>query len=204
MPAKKEKSKKKWLTWGIVIIVIVIIAIGVVSIITKESNTIKPETGDVDEDVGEYTFDVTPAMTSDNSPQPYNIITENQNGDGFMAFDHGSRVWSHTGISADWITFDFGLGNEKQIEKYVITAGDAKGAPIYWALYGYNSPTDRSSDFTKVDERKDINDWGTGESKTFYMNNDASFRFYRFQVFILMDESSRLQIKEIEYMEKTS
>lgn len=188
--------EKKNVICGILIIIILIAIISGLWNLSKSDDLITGQTIKI------HTEDLTPAMTSENDPIPYRVITETQTGEPNRAFDHTDKAWYHDDSEGRWITFDFGSGNEKQIEKYVITSAHYKGAPKIWVLYAYNSPTVKSGEYKILDKRGNITGWESNENRTFYINNDEKYRFYRFQVSATVDDAANLQIQEIEYMEK--
>lgn len=151
-----------------------------------------------------YTDDLTPVMTDIDKPSQYKIITAVLTGYPEDAFDNDKKsIWYYDREQEEWITFDFGFNNKKQIEKYAITAGHWKGAPKAWKLYGYNSVTERYAQFATLDTKNNYT-WATGETKTFYINNPNKYRYYRMQASEIVDETANMQIGEIEYMEKTA
>lgn len=141
--------------------------------------------------------DITPPHTSDVA----NIVTGHPgrcltiNGSAFPAFDgdfYNATVWNSTTTptvpAPQRIGYDFGDGNEKRIVRYNIYPGSTVGrAPKSWQLEGSNDNTN----WTVLDARSNIDNWYMPEDmtsynessrKSFFFQNNTSFRYYRLSV----------------------
>jgi len=96
-----------------------------------------------------------------------------------------------------WAKYDFGDGNEKQIEQYTIQAPvDAATAnfPITWVLYGSNN----DSDWDTLDSKTGQATFASGEKRTYSFKNLTSYRYIRLSA---LSAGTDLNIDELEYME---
>ena len=85
-------------------------------------------------------------------------------------------------ISPWSIDYDFGEGNEKVVNMYRITGGDANRTPVSWDVYGGGADAYASTDTTKWTLLHSVSDapaWGTGEQRVNVFKNDTAYRCYR-------------------------
>lgn len=122
---------------------------------------------------------------------------DNQNG----AFNSGYVF--HTLEANKFLQYDFGVGNEKQIEKYTLT-GEVGSyyfseAPKTWSFEGSNN----GSDWDVLDTQSEITNWEIGVAKEFTFNNSTSYRYYRWNNIIANNSNptNDLMIGEAELME---
>lgn len=163
----------------------------------------------VEEHTSVYSNDVTPKMTSKNSPSPYAVLSSNNASDTmseWKAFDHDKtnklNAWSTDSWTyAGWLQFDFGTGNEKAIEKYVITSLNHSSAntssPKNWVFQGSLN----GSTWVDLDLRSNITGWTAGQAKEFMFTNSVKFRYYRINIAAAQISNSGICIQEFEMME---
>ena len=130
-------------------------------------------------------FDITPNMTSNNTPSPYVVAYSSQfdaSHTGFYAFDgiiDNTHRWASSTLPA-WIRFDFGTA--KTIKRYAITgmvdSSVVNQNPKIWTFEGSNNATN----WTVLDTQTDIINWSLGETKIFDITNDNSYRYYRLNI----------------------
>jgi|GEM_PF-3284638 len=100
-----------------------------------------------------------------------------------------------------WLMYDFGTGNEKQIEQYTITKASGN-EPRDWSFEGSNGGSTWDVLHTVIDAPK----WtgGYAEKRTFQLTNSNKYRFYRINVTRIHLGTPYLIIGEMEMMEKIS
>ncbi len=121
------------------------------------------------------------------------------------AFDNNTETYS-AWYSAeysepDWIKYDFGLGNEKAIEKYILTShSDAHPAysdamPVNFIFQGSNNDIDWVDLNTQTSQI-----WSSpSETKEYLFSNSNPYRYYR--LYITTTNNAAAIIGEIEMME---
>ncbi|EJL29750.1 F5/8 type C domain-containing protein [Brevibacillus sp. BC25] len=102
-------------------------------------------------------------------------------------------------IKNGWLQVDFGLGNEKAIQKYVIanSNGIVERAPVTWTFEGSNNDTD----WTILDSQTNVTNWD-GTAKSFTFDNPSKYRYYRINIAINNGYKTEVDIGEFELMEK--
>jgi len=127
---------------------------------------------------------------------PIQAFDNNDNANGW---DSGMDTLPH------WLKYDFGVGNEKRIEKYTIKA-NASGvnnqlAPRDWIFQGSND----DFNWVDLDTRSGYTyDWG--ETKEFTFSNENYYRYYRIYVTNTLyvengSSNNEVLIHEMEMME---
>ena len=122
--------------------------------------------------------------------------------DGFVLEDGVDAGWFvpfPAGSSGEWVQYDFGAGNEKTIEQYV----------LYWHSYVYQNPTqwtfegsNDASSWTVLDTQTETHDpSGTITSKAYEFTNSTAFRYYRINITAVNGDNS-LILFEVEMMER--
>jgi len=104
--------------------------------------------------------------------------------------------WSCPG-SSGWIKYDFGVGVQKRIRKYSITAPNSTStqySPKSWVLEGSND----DSEWYVVDTIEGINDWLSSQRREFLCDNTSLYRYYRYT---LNSVDAYLIVDEFEMME---
>ena len=116
-----------------------------------------------------YTSDPNLAFDNDGVTGPYPVTSDLEwRSDNPQSFPH-------------WLKYDFGVGNEKRIEKYTLRAGtydiNNKCAPKDWIFQGSND----DFNWVDLDTRSGYTyDWG--ETKEFTFSNENYYRYYRIYV----------------------
>ena len=103
-----------------------------------------------------------------------------------------------SGQDACWITYDFGVGNTKRIQKYTILP--AATAEVYspkdWVFKGSNNNT------TWIDLDTQTNQmWSTSSINSYIFSNKNLYRYYKLDI-TRSDYPGRTIIQEIEMMEE--
>lgn len=135
---------------------------------------------------------VTPTMTANNAPSP-NVVSASTEYDAnhpaWKAFDGkmsvldanaGVRPWAAS-TSTGWLKIDFGSGNAKQIQRYIVVSresGYRDQMPKNWTFEG--SANDSTWDV--LDSRSDQIDWGDCEEREYVFENYTAYRYYRINV----------------------
>ncbi|ADL50747.1 Ig-like domain-containing protein [Clostridium cellulovorans] len=109
-----------------------------------------------------------------------------------------------SGSVAGWLKVDFGVGNEKKVNKYTIksrTAPDNNSSPKSWTFEGSND----NENWTVIDSRIDQLDWddSIGEKREFTFSNNTKYRYYRINI-TANDGQVHSSIDELEMMEAIS
>lgn len=167
----------------------------------------------VEEYTSSYSADVTPQMTSQNTPAPYSASASNNASasmSGWKVFDHDKtntlNAWSTDSWTyAGWVQFDFGAGNEKAIGKYAVTSINHAGAasansPKNWIFQG----SQNGSTWVNLDTRNNVTGWLAAETKEFMFDNSTKYRYYRINVSSGQTSNQAICIQELEMMESLS
>jgi hypothetical protein len=143
-------------------------------------------TVDQDIDIGSLNNNVTtrpiatPQMTSNTLPSGVaaaSNITSSAN-DAWRAFDRAANSWATSGsIRTGWISYDFGIGNEKAINAYTLTGTATQNInPQSWSFQGSND----NINWDTLDTGTATG--GIGSSAVvgnFSLPNSSSYRYYR-------------------------
>lgn len=133
------------------------------------------------------TRDITPQMTSENTPSPCIVSTTSEDAgqEGWKAFTHTTNDggWQtgegYSGAHPASIIFDLGEGNAKSVSDYTLTS--SPDASKSWSLYGSNNNTD----WTLLDSQSSINfgmDYPNQDDPamiSFNIASPASYRYYK-------------------------
>lgn len=153
-----------------------------------------------------YTDDITPAMTDNDAPSPYEVFESGHSFThyGWLVFDHdsGTDWYNYEDGFPYWVTFDFGAGNTKIVTKYRLTASGvdvirAERAPEDFTLQGSNN----NSDWTILDTVTGEISWGVGESREFEIDNSTEYRYYRLNITDTESTTNYIQLAEVEMYE---
>ncbi|MBU3146897.1 discoidin domain-containing protein, partial [Clostridium sp. CF012] len=109
---------------------------------------------------------------------------------------------SARGTSKGWIKVDFGVTNQKNIEKYTIKCRKSNDNSNIksWTFDGSMDGTSWVALDTKTNE---INwDYSNSEKREYIFANDKEYRYYRINVLANNGQSNWIDIDEIELMEK--
>lgn len=106
--------------------------------------------------------------------------------------------------SPQWLKYDFGSGNEKEIVKYTITArywsSDQTRCPKDWTFEASND----DSNWDVLDTRTDETAWNTSSSPTtkceYTFTNSTAYRYYRIVITANNGGTSYVAIGEMEMM----
>lgn len=95
-----------------------------------------------------------------------------------------NRVYiDNVSLASPWsIDYDFGEGNEKVVNMYRITGGNANRTPVSWNVYGGGTNAYASTDATNWTLLHSVSDapaWGAGEQRINVFKNDTAYRCYR-------------------------
>jgi hypothetical protein len=114
-----------------------------------------------------------PEMTSDISPSPFvatasSIYTSYDY--PYRAFDRNlSTQWRSRNYPPQWIKID--IGQQKIVKKYAITSDDA----LSWNFEASNDETNWITLHTVTN----TSPWNSGEKRSFFVENDTLYRYYR-------------------------
>jgi len=121
------------------------------------------------------------------------------------AFDDDNNSFWNTTIDNSnnnfphWIRYDFGTGNEKQIEKISITQYQLRG-PDDFTFEGSNNGVDWTTLSTYTGET-----WASDGTSTYEFINGSSYRFYRIYMTSAQDGGdNEIGLREVEMMENAS
>jgi len=148
--------------------------------------------------------DITPPMTSNTSPSPYNVTASSRFSgyEEWKAFNHNhgaSDIWVANGFSG-WIQFDF--GSPVTISKYAIQARNNVNAiyatPRDWTLKGSND----GANFTVLDSHVLANtpQWSPNERREFILSAPVTYRYYRIDGSVDSKWGAYMAIGEIEFI----
>ncbi len=117
-----------------------------------------------------------------------------------IAFDNSDvNFWSSNKAVPTWIQYDFGAGNEKQIEKLTMKSGGGTFQlymPGTFDILGSNDGTN----WNNLHTVSGLLDWGEQEIREFIFSNDTFYQIYRINVTVNVDRQSNLIINELEMM----
>ncbi len=161
-----------------------------------------------------YSNDITATMTTNTAPSPNVASASSEYSASYQAWqafdkniDNATRYdWATAAAQPNaWLKFDFGAGNTKTVKKYTII-GVAKGgyssrngAPKDWVLQGSNDNTN----WTDLDSQENQQDWGELEKRSFEVDNDTAYRYYRLNISANNEASGTgiFRLAELELME---
>ena len=136
---------------------------------------------------GKDYYDVTPSMTSDITPSPYEVIPssawDGQLYGGYKAFN-GTNVdandcWaSNNGEPNAYIIFNF--GENRKVSHFTLTSrnySDTTSSPKSFTILGSND----NIHYTKIKDYTD-NSFKTNETKLFSFDKTVNFKYYKLQV----------------------
>lgn len=137
--------------------------------------------------IGKETTDITPIMTSNTTPSPYVVTASSQyNTDTYLpwkAFNgtniNGLDCWvTGSSIKNGWIMID--LNVPVTINGFRITCryGYTTCAPQDFTLEGSNDGTD----FVTLKAVRGESQWSAGETKSYTLANNATYRYYRLSI----------------------
>ncbi|EJW13996.1 DNRLRE domain-containing protein [Paenibacillus alvei] len=126
-----------------------------------------------------------PAMTSNNTPAPYVISASSFSSTNYAwrAFNKSTSGYWQTSTgktSGEWIQIDYGVGNEKYISSYKISAFTNNGVIKSFRLLASNDEVN----WIEIDKRTNEPSWGTDEVRSYTIlgNPAEKFRYYRLVV----------------------
>ena len=112
------------------------------------------------------------------------------------------------------IDYDFGEGNARVVNKYIVYVGTAGRAPKAWVLYGSNAPSayNNASDDGWVaidDARTNETEWTGADkdkpagSRSYDCENTTAYRYYRLKITATNDSSrdKYLELVQLEYFD---
>jgi hypothetical protein len=128
---------------------------------------------------------ITPPMTSNTSPSPYNVGQDASSTwgapyDSWNAFnieDHPTMMKTTTG----WLTLDFGVA--KTVSKYTLTSPTSyyrsdNRDPKNWQIEGSND----NSSWSVIDTQTNQTGWVASEQREYLIQTPASYRYYKFNM----------------------
>lgn len=132
------------------------------------------------------------------------ISSSNYSGrDAWKAFDNANTSYtgdgweSATTVMPQWIGYDFGIGNEKIITQYTISASSmGSNAPKSWIFQGSNNLTD----WVDIHALSNQPDFANFEKRIFKFSNSIPYRAYRLYV-TQVGGTGYVIIGELEMME---
>ena len=127
--------------------------------------------------------DITPKMTSNNTPTPYVISADSEHGSqqAWKAFNgtaaNGDDAWASQN-AASWLKVDFGC--ETFIGKFALTAvtGGSSYDPKDFILYGSNNDVD----YDQLYKTTNQTNWGGTETREYKLNTAAKYRYYKLEI----------------------
>lgn len=160
----------------------------------------------VDGAITQLDIDVAPHnMTSNTTPEPYVASASSAHPDALPyevfagTYTGAIHCWaSNSGDIPGYIQLDFGVGNEKQVDKYAIIARDyvENSQPKDWTFEGSMDGVN----WTILDSITGEIDWGLAEKRSFEFENRNFYRFYR--LFITATNGvNRITLQELEFYE---
>lgn len=112
--------------------------------------------------------------------------------------DYKVTSWQADITTPQWIKYDFGIDNEKVINKYSIAPGYNVGAgPSNFVLQGSNDDVN----WIDVDINTNVSYDAVGQAKIFTCENSTAYRYYRIYI-TAISYSNYVIINEIEMMEE--
>ncbi|MDH6353650.1 discoidin domain-containing protein [Brevibacillus sp. 1238] len=165
----------------------------IVSILFSGQNTAHAE--------DQYTNDLIPAMTSNNSPSGLaSASTEwSSNHKAYRAFNDVDDTygWYTSGTTLGWLQYEF--PSPQVISKYTITSREyMKGeSPKDWTFEAFNG-----SEWIILDQQVNITGWAPNLKKEFVFTNNTAFTQYRLNITANNGYSAYTGIEEMEMMAK--
>ena len=143
--------------------------------------------------------DITPVMTSDNTPAPYVVTQTNYYSGihlGFLAFDNNPSTFYWSANISNVVTID--MGGKKNVSAFGITPIDAVNnfTPKDFKLQGSND----NSIFTDLITVTNETNWGTEEKRYEATESLDSYRYYRVAISTTNGQST-YKISEIKLYE---
>jgi F5/8 type C domain len=152
-----------------------------------------------------YSSDIVPAMTANNTPNPFVISASNEYYPAYKVFndldnptnnDTGWVVTSPTFASPEWLQID--LGQSKVVGKYTLRTHQPTQGPKNWTFKGSNDNA------TWFDLDTQVNaSYTTNVKKEFVIASPASYRYYKIEI-TAMTGTDNLRIEEMELLEVLS
>ncbi|MBO7686973.1 MAG: hypothetical protein J6V72_11350, partial [Kiritimatiellae bacterium] len=113
------------------------------------------------------------------------------------------------------IDYDFGEGNARVVNKYIVYVGTAGRAPKAWVLYGSNAPSayNNASDdgWVAIDDARTNETGWTGaakdkpaDSRSYDCENTTAYRYYRLKITATNDSTRNdkyLELVQLEYFD---
>jgi hypothetical protein len=124
--------------------------------------------------------DLTTNLTSNTAPAPCGASASSENGTdlAYKAFDANDGTYWYPGAAPpNWITYDYGAGVLRIINKYVLRPLSATCEPKTWTLQGSTN----NSDWDVLDTRTDITVW-TSQSNSYTFANTTGYRYYKLNI----------------------
>ena len=121
-------------------------------------------------------------MTSNTAPSPYVAKASTEYSTSYQAFKafngeySSSSSWiSQNGVKTGWLQIDY--GSKKLVNSFTLTSRNSSqdSAPRSFRIVG----SDDETNWTTLKEVRNQHSWGVNESRFFYFNKVAYFRFYR-------------------------
>jgi len=173
---------------------------------STSTNETYDATNDLYKNVGGYTTDRIPTMTSATAPSGTVTVSNEYNAasaawravnDVTTTDDHWYS-YSHapTTSSPDWIAYDWGSGQGKVIIKYTIQTSDyAPRSPKDYKLYGWNG-----SSYVLLDTQTNQTSWSVNEIRAHTFSNTTSYEKYKLEI-TAVDGGTYVYLKEWELIE---
>ena len=114
-----------------------------------------------------------------------------------------NRVYIDTvslSAASPW-SIDYDFGEEKVVNMYRITGGNANRTPVSWNLYGGGADAYKSTDAAKWTLLHSVSDapaWGAGEQRVNVFKNDTAYRCYRI-AFSKKGSNKYIDLTQLEY-----
>jgi hypothetical protein len=120
--------------------------------------------------------DTTPAMTSNTTPSPHVVSSNNNLSSVYKMFDNTTATGSTT-VVPTWVQMDFGAGNEKIISGYSIkaSAGSTERSPRTFEFRGYTPATG----WVVLDSKSGLTTYDYVE---FFFDNSTPYQMFKFNV----------------------
>lgn len=167
------------------------------------SNAININSINSENNMGKYSENLIPVMTSNTTPSGVASASNVYDGnyEAWRAFDRDNSnyfCWYTYNISYGWLQYKF--TEKKQIQKYTVTSRNngtlPLGAPKNWTFEGSNDGVNWDVLDTRINEIA----WSSNEKREYIFNNNQLYLYYRINI-TSSNTSKALGIGELEMME---
>lgn len=151
-----------------------------------------------------YGVDLVTTMTSNSDPSPFVALASseaNASNMAYMAFNSNLADKWAANATTGWLRIYLGT-TAKNVRKYTVTALasgqiDSGLSPKNWTFEGSNDGTS----WTVLDTQKNQQDWFPTEVRSYEIENENSYKYYRINISANNGHSTYVQIAELDIME---